>query len=123
MPATPTRAAFIREEFRLAVALTPDAGSRFGTLAQESANPVETFFDDVDDALEMAEERQELLGTERRRFEVLVDDIEAVKALDYTGNAIIGTYVDSERGINKTVLVSEIVMDFDNGNARLTVWG
>ena len=84
---------------------------------------VESFFDDVDDALEMATERQALLGVERRRFEVLVVGVDEVKTLDYTGNAVLARYLDSERGIDKTVLVSEIVMDLENGRARLTVWG
>lgn len=122
MPASAARAMFVREEFRLAVALTPAAQTRFGTLARES-EVIETFFDDVDDALTMATERQSLLGAERRRFETIVADIEEVKALDYTGQAILADVVDSERGINQVMLVSEIVMDFENGRARLTVWG
>lgn len=123
MPATPERIAFIREEFRRAVAVTGDAETRHGNLARESEDPIETFFSDVDDALLVATARQAILSPERRRFVVQTTGIDEAMALTYFGEVPLARYVDSERGIDKTMAVSEIVIDFENQRAALMIWG
>lgn len=123
MPATPARAAFVREPFRRAVAITPGAATRHGKLARESDDPVETFFDDVDDAQTLATARQSLLSPERYRFRVAVAGIDEVRALSYIGQTVLARYADGERGIDMTAIVSEIVIDPGQNRAILTVWG
>jgi hypothetical protein len=123
MPATPERAAFVREEFRRAVALAPTASARYGNLARKSDDPVETFFDSVAHAQTVASARQSLLSAERRRFNVQVVGLDELDGLDFIGAVPIATYVDTARKINKAMIVSEIVMDYERGKASLLIWG
>lgn len=123
MPATPARIGFIQEPFRRVVAETAAIKTRFGDLARESEDPVETFFDNEADAQVIATARQSLLGTERRRFQVRTKGIEDVLALNFGGDVPIAHYVDTERGVDRNMLLSEVVMDLGRGTATLTVWG
>lgn len=124
MPATPDRISFIREPFRRAVATTSQASTRHGNLARESEDPIETFFSDADDALVVATARQTLLSAERRRFIVeTTGGLDEVLALDYTGAVPVARFVDSNRGLDKSMLVGEIVIDFQTQRAALMVWG
>lgn len=50
MTATPSTIGFIGQQFRQAIAETVATKGKHGSLARESENPVETFFDDVADA-------------------------------------------------------------------------
>jgi hypothetical protein len=123
MVATAVRIGFIREEFRRAVSESAEPFSRYGALARESEDPVETFFDSEADAQVMADERQDLLSRERRRFSVTVTDIAEVLKLDYTGTIPVARYVDAERDADLTVLISDITVDFGKNSATLTIWG
>lgn len=123
MPATPTRIAFITEEYRRAVATTASAKTRHGTLARETDDPVETYLDDATDAQAIATARQDLLSPERRQFRLAVGDIAEVMALDYFGAVPVARYVDTESGVDRDMLVSEIIIDFDSQQAALRVWG
>lgn len=123
MPATPARIGFIQEEFRRVVAETAAIKTRFGDLARESDDPVETFFDSEADAQVIATARQTLLGTERRRFQVRTKGVEEVLALNFGGDVPISHYVDTERGVDRNMLLSEVVIDLGRGTTTLTVWG
>lgn len=123
MPASPARIGFIQSEFRRAVATTPDAAVRFGNLARESDDPIETWFDDVEDAQAVAEERQALLSAERRRFRCVTVGVNEVMALTYIGSLPVAQFVDRERGFDGKAVVSEIVIDMEKGQAALSVWG
>lgn len=123
MPATAARIGFIQTEFRRVTATTPAAQTRHGTLARQSEDPVETFFDNTADAQVVCAARQALLSTERRRFRLAATGIDEVLALSYTGAVPIGRYRDSERAVDCKVLVSEIAIDLGKHSAMLTVWG
>lgn len=123
MPATPARIGFISQEFRTAVATTPEAQARYGTLARKSDEPVETCFDDPEDAEIIAEARQDLLSPERRRFAVNVAGVTEILALDYTGAAPVVQYVDTERDADRKAIVSELSIDLGRERAAVTVWG
>lgn len=123
MPAEPARIGFIREEYRRVVASTPAITSRYGNLARESEDPIETFFDDVADAQVVADERQALHGQERRRFRCETATIEEITALSYVGAIPIGRYRDSERLADSKVLIGEILLDFHKQHAATMVWG
>jgi len=123
MAATPARIGFIMSEFRRAVSTTQTAKDRFGSAARESADPVQTYFDNVADAQAIADERQALLSAERRRFRVTVQGVEDVADLDISGRIPVSYYVDTDRAADRLMLVSEIVMDFGRQTSTVTIWG
>lgn len=123
MPAIASRIGFIMSEFRRAISTTQAAQDRFGSAARQTADPIETYFDRVQDAQVMADERQALLSAERRRFKTTVKGVEEVLALDLSAGIPAAQYVDTERGADRTVLISEIVIDLDRQNTTMTVWG
>lgn len=124
MTATPARMAFIRTPFRLSV--SEDAGVRaiHGTLARESDNPVETFFDSQADAAVMAAERQSLLGEERRRFDVITPGVEQALSLNFDTALIpLLNYSDQERAITRKMLVTSVTIDLARQRAEFGLWG
>lgn len=123
MPATPARIGFIQQEFRRAVSVTAAMRTRYGALARESEDPVPTYFDSEADAQVIADARQALLGTERRRFKVVTKNIDEVLALSFTGDIPVARYVDTERDVDRGMLISEIVVDLGKNSATLTLWG
>ena len=123
MPATPARIGFIQQQFRRAVSETPAIKTRYGALARESEDPVATYFDSEADAQVIADARQALLGTERRRFKVVTKDVGEVLALSFTGDIPVARYVDPDRDVDRGMLISEIVVDLGKNSATLTLWG
>lgn len=123
MTATPTRIGFVIEPYRRSVSETPAAAARHGNLARESADPIETYFATLSDAQIRANERQDLLSPDRRRFSVPVADVEAVLDLLDSEEVLTARYVDIERGIDQPVIVTEIVVDSEAQSALLKVWG
>jgi hypothetical protein len=123
MPATAARATFIRNAFRRVVASTSAMQVRYGNLARISDDPIETFFDSVANAQIIADARQALLGTERRRFKPVVNDATDALALAYSQSAPLGRYIDTERSADMTVIISDMVIDLEKNSATFTVWG
>lgn len=124
MTATPARIGFISQEFRSVIAQSDTVKDQYGSLARETDDPMETFFDNVADAQVMADARQELLSARRRRFRVTVAGIDEVLALDYTsGRSPLAQCIDRERSADISVLVSEIIIDMSRQHAALTLWG
>lgn len=123
MTATPTRIGFVIEPYRRAVSETPDAATRHGNLARESADPLETYFAALPDAQARADERQALLSPDRRRFSVPVADVEAVLDLLDSEEVLTARYVDTERDIDQPVIITEIVVDAEAQSALIKVWG
>lgn len=123
MPATFARSAFIRQEFRRVTATTLSMQTRYGNLARSSDDPVVTYFDSTTDAQVIATARQSLLGAERRRFRVTVNDTKDALALTYSPQVPLSTYVDTERSANATMIISDMVIDLEKQTATFTLWG
>lgn len=123
MPATPSRAAFVLSDFRRATATSSTPKTRYGDLARESEDPVETFFDSVADAQVIANARIALLSAERRRFRAQCRDLGDVIGLSYAGSIPVATYVDTDRDANRPMLVSEVTFDLSREQASFTLWG
>lgn len=124
MPATPARIGFVLEEWRKAISEDGAVRARHGKDARESDDPIPTFFDSVSDAQTMADERQELLGVERRRFRVEVAGLKDGLALPRTGPLIPNVrYTDPRRGVDMRGTVCEIGFDFDKQRTTFMVWG
>jgi hypothetical protein len=123
MTATASRIGFITNEYRKVVAQSSAPVTHHGGLARESEDPVPTYFDTVTSAQQIANGRQALLSEERRRFRVTVTGLNEVLALTYLGAVPLGVFTDTERGVSRDVIVSDITIDFDKQSATLTVWG
>lgn len=124
MTATAARIGFITEQFRRVVSETTSVSTRHGDLARESEDPIETFFDDVDDAQLVADARQTLLSPERRRFTVRVRGVSEAMGLDYVAGTIpLADFVDTERAADFTGLIGEIGIDFERQQAQFSIWG
>lgn len=124
MSATPARIGFVMQAVRVATAETPEMAERYGQLARRDDEPVESFFDDPAHAQLMAEARQTLFGTERRRFNATARGLEQALALDAAGPALPeASYVDEQRAIDRAVVVAEIGFDFAKQQASFVVWG
>ncbi len=123
MSASPARIGFILNPFRRAVSESPDVKALFGAQARQSDDPVETFFDNVADADVMANERQELLSQVRRRFDCTVSGLDEVQALDYSTRIPVAAYTDTERAIERNMLIGDITIDLGKQSAKLNIWG
>jgi hypothetical protein len=122
--ATPARIGFIIEEWRRATSITTETQTRFGSLARKSDDPVETYFDDADDAKTVADARQTLLSPERRRFTVSAIGLDEALALPYTAGTLpVVRYRDAERDADMPALTGRIVFDFQRQRAEFLVWG
>ena len=123
MAATPARIGFILQQFRRATSEDAAVKDLYGNLARKSDDPIETWFDDPDDAQAMADARQALLGTERRRFRVMVRDVTELLDLSLAPAAPLARYADTEREVDRTVMVCDLSIDLARDNAALTLWG
>ncbi len=123
MPATPARIGFIQNEFRRAVASDTAVKALFGSLARESADPIETWFDNVADAQTMASARLALLSPQRRRFRISTTGVEDVIDAGLMTGAKLARQVDPDLNVDRTVIVSEITIDLERDSASLLTWG
>ncbi len=126
MPASPTRIAFVSEEFRSYVASDAAIRSRYGPAARDTlAAPVTTFFDLTSDAAAMCDERFALLKGDRRKFQVVVQGVLAFTgALDFSQVVPAATLVDDEKNANLPVAIVGIAgIDYDAERTTLIVWG
>lgn len=125
MPATPTRIGFVLEQWRRVRAETPAVQTNYGSLARESEDPLETFFDDPDDAEVMATARQALLGANRRRFDVAAVGLDAALGVSYVAGTIpLADMVDAEKAADIShCLIGEIGYSFARQRSLFQVWG
>lgn len=124
MVATPARIGFVIRAYRRATSESPDVAARHGTLARESADPLDTWFSSVADAQERADERQALLEKERRLFTVTLTDVgdEVLELLDGETVPTI-RFIDGDRDVDMMAIATEIVVDAEAHTAQLTIWG
>lgn len=123
MTATPTRIGFVIEPYRRAVSETPAVALRHGNLARETDDPLETYFASLADAQTRADERQDLLSPDRRRFSMDILDVDAALALLDAEEVMTVRFIDKERGIDTVMLLTEVVIDAEGHSAAIKVWG
>lgn len=123
MPATSSRIGFITNQFRRSIVESASVQTQYGAVARKSEDPVETFFDDVDDAEIVNQERLDLLSAARRRFAVSFDDTDGIADLTVAGAVPVVRYVDAERGVDRNMIVCEIIIDLNKNSAAMPLWG
>lgn len=123
MAATSLRIGFIMTPFRRAISETPSVKARYGDDARKSDDPIESYFDRVEDAQVIADERQALLSVERRRFRVTAKAVDEIAAIDLTAGVPVARFIDRQSDADRNVLVSEIVIDLAKQSTTTTLWG
>jgi hypothetical protein len=127
MPATPTRIAFVKQEYRSSVQSDQAIRDRYGSVARDTQEqPVPTFFESMDDVAALNAARFALLKADRRRFDVTVAQL-----MDFSGGlsfmqvAPPVSLIDDEKsaaGIS-CIVTSIEALDFESDSTRLAVWG
>jgi hypothetical protein len=119
MPAIPSDiAAAMRQQI---VVSTQDLTikGRFPSARDNSDEPAEGFFDSAADASTAISQRAALLGAVRRRFSVTAADLVDVPA----GTVPTHRVIDSEQGLDASMLVSRIEVDLENEQTRVEYFG
>lgn len=124
MPATPARIGFITQQFRVATA-GPNAAveALHGNAARDTIEPLETFFDSVEDAQAMSDERLALLEVQRSLVPVRIDQVGPATDLDPSLRLPTVDVIDDEQDRNAPGLVVAIAIDMNTGRSELTTWG
>jgi len=125
MPADPDRIGFIREAFRV-VKSGPDTGvvARYGDTARDTPDPLASFFDSVDDAQTISDERLALLSPDRRRLTMTTTGAPALPSAVPIDPVIPSVQmIDAERGIDAPAVVTEISIDFERDRSTIIAWG
>ncbi len=124
MPATPSRAQFIRQEFR-SVTNGPVSSvvAAYGESARRTTEPIETFFVHQADAQAKCDERMVLLSASRRQMTQTINGEATGLGLSYTSGSPSVQVIDDERAINHAALVSEIIISFADEATTIQSWG
>jgi len=124
MTATPARIGFILRPDRWAVAESSIVRDRYGQTARESPEPVETFFDSVEDADIVAEERLAIWGAARRLFQARAIGLDEVLEVETAGATIpVVSFSDAESDVDTKMIAGDIGFDFARQECEFTLWG
>lgn len=125
MPATPDRIGFIKQAFRVVISgPDTDVVARYRDTARDTLDPLTTFFDSVDDAQTMSDERLALLSPDRRRLTMITAGAPALpSAMPIDPVIPSAEMIDAERGIDAAAVVTGISIDFERDRSTLVLWG
>ncbi|EQA97266.1 hypothetical protein [Sphingobium sp. HDIP04] len=124
MPASASRIGFITQAVRNATA-GPDGTviAKYGDQARDTEEPLECFFDNVEDAEAVAAERLALLSPDRRRFVTEISGTGTGESLDFNMTAPTARIIDSEKSADLPAIVVELGIDYETDRSVLTTWG
>jgi hypothetical protein len=124
MPATPSRIGFITQPFRIATS-GPDSRveALYGNAARDTEEPLETFFDTVEDAEAMADERMTLLSQSRSLLTVQIDRADTGANVDARTGLPTVRVIDDEQNRNAPGLIVGVGVDMNTDRTTLEVWG
>lgn len=124
MPASPSRIGFITEQYRRVTAgPSSTVQLRYGDLARDNSEPVETFFDSISDAQAMANERLTLLSADRRILTSLVVGEATGMALAHQPTLATATVIDDDRSYSRDCLIVGVTIDFASDRTEIVTWG
>jgi hypothetical protein len=124
MPATAATIGFCTAEARIAT-VGPDSGvvTKYGDAARFTEEPVETYFDSMDDVAVIAADRLTLLKADRRRFQAEVSGEDVGLGLTFKPSTPVATFIDDERQASMPVAIVEFGIDLERGRTALVMWG
>jgi len=120
MPATPADIAAASRDVELATWSDATIAARYPSARDGSVTPATGYFDSAADALAMINARGALIGTERRRFAVKVQDV--LWPTPETGLPQ-ATVVDAEQPVNGAFLAARIEIDLDAETTSYELFG
>lgn len=120
MPATPARIGFITQEYRIAEATDAFVEAAYGKSARKDDEPLETYFVNLPDAEDIADERRDILS---RRQRIMASILGKAESLSYRGALPNARVIDDEREYDRTALVQEISIDYETGEQRIVTGG
>lgn len=126
MPATPTRAAFVNEQWRSVVRQNDTVRAIYGKSARDTRDePIETYFDNIADVQAIASQRGALLEGHARAFRVQIGGLVDLNEAFAMTQALPGVQVvSSELGVSMAAAVVSIdAYDTANDRTTITVWG
>lgn len=120
MPATAADIAAASREVVLATWADVAIASRYPTARDGTLSPAQGYFDAAVDAQTVVNARGALIGAERRRFTV---EVQQVLWLDVSTALPTATLVDAERAANGSFIVARIEVDLDAETSTLEMFG
>ena len=120
MPATPADIAAGSRDVQLATWADATIAARYPTARDGSIQPSAGYFDDPVDAQAMIDARGALIGTERRRFAVGVQDL--LWPTPETGLPQV-TLIDAEQVANGGFFAARIELDLDAETTTYELFG
>lgn len=124
MPATASRIGFIISAVRRATAGPDEAvEAKYGKLARDTKEPLETFFDHVEDAQILADERLVLLSADRRLIEFVVSGTETGTSLNVGGETATVKRTIPRYDLNDLSAVVNVQVDYQNNATNIDTWG
>lgn len=124
MPATPSRISFITVELRTAkIGPVQSVVDAYGSNARSTVEPLETFFDHIDDVRFAAQRRFDLLSENRRRFEMSIDGEATGIGLSYDMVTPTANVIDIEKNADFNGAVVDITIDLGTNETILNIWG
>jgi len=119
MPALPSDIAAAMRQQIVVSAQDLTIKGRFPSARDNSDSPAEGFFDSASDASTALAQRVALLGAVRRRFSVSVADLVDVPA----GTIPTHRVIDSEQGLDASLLMTRIEVDLETEQSKVEYFG
>lgn len=120
MPALDTDIAAATRDVVTATWSSATIAARYPSARDGSVQPARAYFDSVADAQVVANQRGALIGTERRRFAVAVEE---VLAIDPTTGLPQARVIDGEQALDATMLAARIEVDLEQERTSIEVFG
>lgn len=120
MPATDADIAAASRDVVTATWSNAAIAARYPSARDGSVEPARAYFDSLADAQAMANARGALIGVERRRFAVVV---EQVLAIDPTAGVPQARVIDGEQALDATMLGARVEVDLEQDRTSLEVFG
>ena len=120
MPATAADIAAAIRDVIIAQWSDSAIAARYPSARDSLASPADGYFDSLSDASTVATARGALVGTERRRFSVVVQD---VVWIDPAAGIPTVTVIDAEQGVNGGFVVCRVEVDLDAETTTFEVFG
>ncbi len=120
MPATDADIAAASRDAVTATWSSATIAARYPSARDGSLDPARGYFDSLADAQAMADARGALIGIERRRLAVVVEE---VLAIDPTTGVPQMRVIDGEQALDATMRAARIEVDLEQARTSLEVFG